>query len=585
MNQEVNFKLYLKDFLSGAWPKVQGSAQSAFKKIDTSIGGTRKQLDMTGRSAATLERYMKLLERRRKISIDDTDISTANRKLQQVETRLRDIKNLGRNISTPAAGGGGMRGGFGLAGMTRMAAGIGGLALLGSGLTASASAGLQGGAQEMSFKTLAGDTQGAQLYKDLTKYAQQSIFGTEVYKNAQTQLAFGANAGDVMRDSKMLGDVSMGNKDRLGSLTLAYSQSRAAGRLQGQDLLQFVNAGFNPLQEISAKTGRSLKDLRTDMEDGKISFEMVAAAFRSATSEGGKFYKMTERIGQTPFGKVEAAKGQLQGVALQLGAIMAPAIGKFVDNYATPFIEWVGKDLVPKFEKVIETASEFGPMVRDIFITAGNLMKPIAGFVMSADFKGLVKDAGDLALTMGKTLQPAMEDAAIGLRVIAKILRPFVGLADIAVGTIGQDADFTGAVKGYKDAYAYKNRESILLGQIAGSGVAPKKLDLGEMLDPRNALYKKTPSPMMTSPNQVMTSANTKIPTGTDVFAGLGSGSTDAITGGGKKTTIFNFYRELVGEVKQIIGGNTSESPAALRRLISQQLQEIAYSTGGAEER
>ena len=68
----------------------------------------------------------------------------------------------------------------------------------------------------------------------------------------------------------------------------------ASGRLMGQDLLQMINAGFNPLSEISRKTGKSIGVLKEEMEKGKISAEMVTQAFYSATQAGGQFHGMTD---------------------------------------------------------------------------------------------------------------------------------------------------------------------------------------------------------------------------------------------------------------------------------------------------
>lgn len=213
------------------------------------------------------------------------------------------------------------------------ALGIAGLLSLGGNVLG---AGLQGQARQASFEVMAGKTAGTQLNQDLTKFAQDSIYGNELYQNAQTMLAFGASVKEVMPDLRMLGDVAMGNKERLGSLTLAFSQVRAAGKLTGQDLLQFVNAGFNPLQVISAKTGVSMSTLREQMSEGLITFDQVKKAFQSATGEGGKFFNMTERIAQTDFGKWEAFKGQLAGVALQLGGSLAPAFGFLITNVLVP---------------------------------------------------------------------------------------------------------------------------------------------------------------------------------------------------------------------------------------------------------
>ena len=77
----------------------------------------------------------------------------------------------------------------------------------------------------------------------------------------------------------------MGNAERFQRLALAFSQVSAAGKLQGQDLLQMVNAGFNPLQEISKKTGESMLELKERMSDGRISLKEVEEAMKSATSE------------------------------------------------------------------------------------------------------------------------------------------------------------------------------------------------------------------------------------------------------------------------------------------------------------
>ena len=153
--------------------------------------------------------------------------------------------------------------------------------------------------------------------------------------------AFGMETDKVMPTLKMLGDISMGDKEKLGALTLAFSQIKSAGRLMGQDLLQLVNAGFNPLQIISQKTGIGMADLKKKMEDGQIPFKMVEQAFISATSRGGAFYDMTNKIAQTDYGKLQAASGQLQGLALRIGGILAPAIGNFITNYGVPFINFL----------------------------------------------------------------------------------------------------------------------------------------------------------------------------------------------------------------------------------------------------
>ena len=188
------------------------------------------------------------------------------------------------------------------------------------------------GAQQKSYEVLTGSKQrGRELAGELAQLKQNTIMGAAVYQNAQTMLGFGIGDKEVIKDLKMLGDVSMGNAEKLGSLTLAFSQTRAAGRLMGQDLLQYINAGFNPLYDISQMTGKSIGQLRKEMENGAISAEMVTKAFEHATSKGGKFYNMMNEISDTPFGKKQMLKGQWQAFKISLGEMLTPVAEQFMD--------------------------------------------------------------------------------------------------------------------------------------------------------------------------------------------------------------------------------------------------------------
>jgi tape measure domain-containing protein len=163
---------------------------------------------------------------------------------------------------------------------------------------------------EASFETLVGSGY-KKFLDDLKAFAVESPLSlTGVSKAAQTLLGFGIETEKVIPIVKQLGDISMGNEQRFSSLALAFAQMSSAGKLMGQDLLQMVNAGFNPLTEISRKTGKSIGDLRKEMEQGAISAEMVADAFRSVTEEGGKFYGMTEKQAAG----IKGLQNQLQGV-------------------------------------------------------------------------------------------------------------------------------------------------------------------------------------------------------------------------------------------------------------------------------
>lgn len=178
------------------------------------------------------------------------------------------------------------------------------------------------------FNVLVGDeARAAKMLGEINKYADETLWdraGTQ--EAAKTMLGFGVSAESVVKDLKMLGEIAMGDKNRLQQLALVFGQISAAGRLTGQDFLQMVNAGYNPLMDISAMTGKSVAELREEMSKGLITFDMVQAAFERATGEGGKFNRMTEKIAQTSYGAFAQLKGKFLGALLEIYEILQPLV-------------------------------------------------------------------------------------------------------------------------------------------------------------------------------------------------------------------------------------------------------------------
>jgi tape measure domain-containing protein len=153
----------------------------------------------------------------------------------------------------------------------------------------------------VSFEVFTGN---AEVAKNMLAELKSQALGSpmqfqDIAKGAQTLLGYGLAAEQVIPLTKMLGDVSGGNADRFSRLSLAFGQVNAAGRLMGQETRQMINAGFNPLQAISEKTGESMASLSSRMREGKISVAEVAQAFIYATSEGGRFYRNAEKQAET----------------------------------------------------------------------------------------------------------------------------------------------------------------------------------------------------------------------------------------------------------------------------------------------
>ena len=162
---------------------------------------------------------------------------------------------------------------------------------------------------------------------------------TDLSKAAQEMISFGVNSSQVIPTIKELGDISQGNSEKFNALALAFSQTSSAGKLTGQDLLQYISAGFNPLQVIAQKTGKSMAELRDEMGKGQISAADVAGAFQTATSAGGAFYNATANASKTYSGQMAMLGAS---VTETLGAMIKPAFTDFTNNVLPHLISIMG---------------------------------------------------------------------------------------------------------------------------------------------------------------------------------------------------------------------------------------------------
>ena len=175
---------------------------------------------------------------------------------------------------------------------------------------------------EISFATLLGSTDKAkELFGAIREFEVKTPMTLEpLAKGAQTLLGFGVAAEKVMPILKQIGDISMGNAERFQSLVLAFAQASANGKLMGQDLLQMINAGFNPLNQMSKDTGKSIAELRDEMSKGAISADDMEKAFASATAEGGQFYGMLEKQSEGINGALSNLEGAWNSMLNEIGS-------------------------------------------------------------------------------------------------------------------------------------------------------------------------------------------------------------------------------------------------------------------------
>lgn len=207
-----------------------------------------------------------------------------------------------------------------------------------------------------SFKVLLGSAEKASIFTDQLKdmASRTPMETTDLAKASQTLLAFGMDVKDVLPSLQMIGDVSLGNSQKFASLSLAFAQVQSTGKLMGQDLLQMINQGFNPLQIISEQTGKSMAQLKEEMSKGAISAKDVSDAFKIATSEGGRFYNAMGEQSKTLQGVISTFKDNFNIMLADNGAGLAELAKKFV-NAGIALLSFYdkNKDLINLIVKVV----------------------------------------------------------------------------------------------------------------------------------------------------------------------------------------------------------------------------------------
>lgn len=220
--------------------------------------------------------------------------------------------------------------------------------LIASGIGAVTALGVQAKSTSVSFGVLVGEEEkSAKVLADINSLASKTSFSNlDLVKNAETMLGFGVAADKVNDYLSQLGDIAGDDKNKLSGLSLVFSQVAAAGKLSGQDNLQFINQGFNPLKELQKMTGKTYAELQDMMSKGQIGFDAVAAAIAHATGEEGQFHNRSEKLSKELGGRISTLIGNIQQRAVEIFGTIEPIVSDLfgiVEAVVPPVIDTIGK--------------------------------------------------------------------------------------------------------------------------------------------------------------------------------------------------------------------------------------------------
>lgn len=254
-----------------------------------------------------------------------------------------------------------------------VAAALGGLAVL-TGKALKEAADME--SVSVAFEVLIGDVEKAKkTLKDLRDFAAKTPLQFEdITKGAQQLMAFGSSADEVRDQLSMLGDVAMGQGDKLESIVRAYGKIQAKGRATMEELNMVTEAGVPILQTLADMYGTTTEEVLKLVSAGTVGFTEIDQAFKNMTSSGGQFYGMLERQSKTFNGMVSTLKDNLKLLMQRFGEAVLPTATKLLQNAMDTLIAFIESD---KFDQLLRKVAIFAAQTYEVFSHIGLLISAL----------------------------------------------------------------------------------------------------------------------------------------------------------------------------------------------------------------
>lgn len=299
------------------------------------------------------------------------------------------------------------------------------------------------------FKVMLGSEEAAATkLSEIRKMAASTPFSLDdLTSGTQTLLQFGIAADDTTGVLQRLGDISLGNAEKLQTLTRAYGKMSSAQKVTLENVNMMIDAGFNPLNQICDATGESMSDLYKRISDGKVSFSELEAAVEAATSQGGQFYNGMLEASQTFSGRMSTLKDNVSALTGELTSGLFAALGElFVKlNEVVSFLD--------SDEKMAQLKETIG-IATAVVAAAG---AAFAGYKATIAATTVVTTAQKLAVT---ALNTANLQAAAGagiFKVAMAALNSVVAANPIGLAVAAFAALTAGLITAYKSSETFRS--------------------------------------------------------------------------------------------------------------------------------
>ena len=303
------------------------------------------------------------------------------------------------------------------------------------------------------FKVMLGNEElAAAKLSELRKMAASTPFAlSDLTEGTQTLLQFGIAADDTTGVLKQLGDISLGNADKLQTLVRAYGKMSSAHKVTLENVNMMIDAGFNPLNQICDATGESMSDLYKRISDGRVSFEELQYAVQAATSEGGQFYNGMLEASQTFSGRMSTLKDNVAALTGELTSGLFAALGDLVVKLNDVVTSFLDSD-----EKMAQLKDTIG-IAASVVAAAGAAFLAYKGYVALATAAEVAHTVASTAMTAANA---AAEAGATGLALAQAALNAVISANPVALLVSALAALATGLVTAYKTSETFRNAVS-----------------------------------------------------------------------------------------------------------------------------
>jgi tape measure domain-containing protein len=179
---------------------------------------------------------------------------------------------------------------------------------------------------QISLETFLGSATAAKdLFKELEQFSIKTPFTPEQVNNAaKSLLAFGEPVEGLQTTLSRIGDVASATGKDFNELSVIYGKARVQGTLFAEDINQLTEAGVPVIQLFADQLGVSAGEVKKLGSEGKISFANLEQAFTTLTSEGGRFFGLTEKLSESTSGRLSTLEGNWTELQRTIGQGVLP---------------------------------------------------------------------------------------------------------------------------------------------------------------------------------------------------------------------------------------------------------------------